>query len=185
MEERPIPFMFIDSSNGGVNAKPDKAVKSFVMNTARSRAPWTPKPITPDKVGATRSRMQRRPPPGKQHCIEQQQSTAHSSASTPVVGRLPEENYTAASRCSTGNISVLSDYHSELIPESPFPKYTNPQEVHGCPEDRDVHDIAQTELDHQLNINIAQRSHFDCLAVHLDEYSGHLLHKCRLGLLRV
>jgi hypothetical protein len=38
-EKRPTSFMFIDSSNGGVNAKPDKVVRSFVMKSARNKKP--------------------------------------------------------------------------------------------------------------------------------------------------
>jgi hypothetical protein len=49
-----MKFMFIDSSTHGQNAKPDKAVRSFVMHQARRSKPWstrqktaqTPKPAT-------------------------------------------------------------------------------------------------------------------------------------------
>lgn len=34
-------FMFIDSSNKGVNSKPDKDVRSFVMKSARNRKTWS------------------------------------------------------------------------------------------------------------------------------------------------
>lgn len=37
-------FMFIDSSNGGGNAKPDKTVRSFVMKSARNRKNWSTRP---------------------------------------------------------------------------------------------------------------------------------------------
>ena len=36
-----MKFMFIDSSEGGTNAKPDKAVRSFVMHQARRSKPWS------------------------------------------------------------------------------------------------------------------------------------------------
>ncbi|KAF2019607.1 hypothetical protein BU24DRAFT_342963 [Aaosphaeria arxii CBS 175.79] len=38
---QPMKFMFIDSSDHGVNAKPDKAVRSFVMHQARRSKPWS------------------------------------------------------------------------------------------------------------------------------------------------
>jgi hypothetical protein len=36
-----MKFMFIDSSTHGQNAKPDKAVRSFVMHQARQSKPWS------------------------------------------------------------------------------------------------------------------------------------------------
>ncbi|KAF2115863.1 hypothetical protein BDV96DRAFT_492097 [Lophiotrema nucula] len=36
-----MKFMFIDSSTKGQNAKPDKAVRSFVMHQARRNKPWS------------------------------------------------------------------------------------------------------------------------------------------------
>ncbi|KAF1974681.1 hypothetical protein BU23DRAFT_88907 [Bimuria novae-zelandiae CBS 107.79] len=42
--KRPQQFMFIDSTGAnGVNAKPDKNVRSFVMKSARSKKPWSTK----------------------------------------------------------------------------------------------------------------------------------------------
>jgi hypothetical protein len=46
-EKRPTNFMFIDSNNGGVNAKPDKVVRSFVMKSARNKKPWSTRPKSP------------------------------------------------------------------------------------------------------------------------------------------
>ncbi|KAF2473224.1 uncharacterized protein BDR25DRAFT_129824 [Lindgomyces ingoldianus] len=41
-QKRPMKsFMFIDSSQGGQNSKPDKAVRSFVMHQARRQKPWS------------------------------------------------------------------------------------------------------------------------------------------------
>ncbi|KAJ4305066.1 hypothetical protein N0V90_000596 [Kalmusia sp. IMI 367209] len=37
-------FMFIDSSEKGVNSKPDRNVRSFVMKSARSKKPWSTRP---------------------------------------------------------------------------------------------------------------------------------------------
>ena len=36
-----MKFMFIDSTSHGQNAKPDKAVRSFVMHQARRAKPWS------------------------------------------------------------------------------------------------------------------------------------------------
>jgi hypothetical protein len=44
--KRPTQFMFIDSSNGGINAKPDKVVRSFVMKSARNKKTWSTRPKT-------------------------------------------------------------------------------------------------------------------------------------------
>ncbi|KAJ4377632.1 hypothetical protein N0V83_000460 [Neocucurbitaria cava] len=46
-EKRPKTFMFIDSSNGGINAKPDRVVRSFVMKSARNKKPWSTRPRNP------------------------------------------------------------------------------------------------------------------------------------------
>jgi hypothetical protein len=40
-------FIFIDSSNSGVNGKPDKVVRSFVMKSARNKKPWSTRPTSP------------------------------------------------------------------------------------------------------------------------------------------
>lgn len=62
-EDAPTPpkFMFIDSSNGGVNAKPDKVVRSFVMCQARQNKEWSTKPKSPQtetKTGRIRKPSQ-------------------------------------------------------------------------------------------------------------------------------
>jgi hypothetical protein len=49
--KRPTQFMFIDSSNGGINAKPDKVVRSFVMRSARNKKSWSTRP----KIGKTKT----------------------------------------------------------------------------------------------------------------------------------
>src|SRR5690242_2964957 len=49
---RPTKFMFIDSSNGGVNAKPDRVVRSFVMKSARNRKTWSTRPRSPKEDDA-------------------------------------------------------------------------------------------------------------------------------------
>ncbi|KAF2205614.1 hypothetical protein GQ43DRAFT_477206 [Delitschia confertaspora ATCC 74209] len=53
--KRPQTFMFIDSSQPGVNLKPDKAVRSFVMHQARSRRRWSTRkpPICPEETPDT------------------------------------------------------------------------------------------------------------------------------------
>ncbi|ORY17782.1 hypothetical protein BCR34DRAFT_596656 [Clohesyomyces aquaticus] len=40
-QKRPMKFMFIDSTDHGTNAKPNKAVRSFVMHQARRQKPWS------------------------------------------------------------------------------------------------------------------------------------------------
>ncbi|KAF2644661.1 hypothetical protein P280DRAFT_465955 [Massarina eburnea CBS 473.64] len=45
--KKPMEFMFIDSTSYGVNAKPDKAVRSFVMKSARSKKPWSTRQKSP------------------------------------------------------------------------------------------------------------------------------------------
>jgi hypothetical protein len=45
-----MQFMFIDSTSHGVNAKPDKAVRSFVMKSARSKKPWSTRQKSPKEA---------------------------------------------------------------------------------------------------------------------------------------
>lgn len=56
--KRPMrAFMFIDSSDHGTNAKPDKAVRSFVMHQARRQKPWSTRQKrseSPPSAGARR-----------------------------------------------------------------------------------------------------------------------------------
>lgn len=45
--KKPMQFMFIDSTSHGVNAKPDKAVRSFVMKSARNKKTWSTRQKSP------------------------------------------------------------------------------------------------------------------------------------------
>jgi len=69
--DRPTTFMFIDSSNGGVNAKPDKDVRSFVMKSARNKKAWSTKPNNAIPRTSTQLITQQTPTsrtrPGKKH----------------------------------------------------------------------------------------------------------------------
>ncbi|KAH7401039.1 hypothetical protein DE146DRAFT_736001 [Phaeosphaeria sp. MPI-PUGE-AT-0046c] len=57
----PTKFMFIDSSHGGVNAKPDKNVRSFVMKSARTKKTWSTRPKSPKKDPSSDTRAKREP----------------------------------------------------------------------------------------------------------------------------
>jgi hypothetical protein len=93
-------FMFIDSSNGGVNAKPDKIVRSFVMKSARNKKPWSTRPKSPKSERSSDTIPRRRPSSGKQSTDQ------HSSISDQ------------APRVQRSEFSVLGDDLSMTSPSS-------------------------------------------------------------------
>ena len=61
--KKPMQFMFIDSTSHGVNAKPDKAVRSFVMKSARSKKPWSTRQKSPKSEADPDDRSPHEPVP--------------------------------------------------------------------------------------------------------------------------
>lgn len=79
--QRPTAFMFIDSSNGGVNAKPDRAVRSFVMKSARKKKLWSTRPRSPYADRAVSLHLERRSISQDQRYNEELQPIDHLSHS--------------------------------------------------------------------------------------------------------
>jgi hypothetical protein len=174
---RPTQFMFIDSSNGGVNAKPDKTVRSFVMKSARNRKTWSTRPRSPraDLSSDTKSRQQSS---FYMHDIIQHQAT---------IDKLPgQECPTLAdtsshlSPNSTKSDSVFSCNSTDYSWDSLESCSTSP-----CMEYQQVNDtwclshLQQKLLPDQYALDKTSLGPFDCLAVSLDVSADNLLRQCK------
>lgn len=176
---RPTKFMFIDSSNGGVNAKPDRVVRSFVMKSARNRKTWSTRPKSPKEENAVETR------PPRQLTV---QSHIRDEASFATASWSPQDYrkdslwdlYSGASSASSRSGSVFSTYSGSRTCDSPPSGHTSPFAEYN-------------HATHALNISIRQqaavanRDGFDvcfmkplhCLSVQLDGHMQLLLDQCQ------
>lgn len=183
-EKQPADFMFIDSSNGGVNAKPDKVVRSFVMKNARNKKPWSTKPRNPVEVSKGEAPRQRRSP-------FQSQASNSYPASIGALPRLDCNNYAKpldqqmiASPCSSRCNSVFSSHSSNRSYESPVSSYASPRaeiEYDRAEDAYDYHNSRLKAFARQSSFNIGFAKSFNCLAIPLNAYDESLLHRCRLN----
>lgn len=174
---RPTKFMFIDSSNGGVNAKPDRTVRSFVMKSARNRKTWSTRPRSPKEEDPIDSQPQEQ--------LLECTTVKHKPALAEEPWTLRDfrkdslwDNQAPASPASSRTGSIFSSYGGNYTCDSPPSSHTSPLEYNhaahafGFPlEQRTV--VTQT---HYLSIGL--QSPFNCLSVHLDPHAQQLLHQC-------
>jgi hypothetical protein len=171
-------FMFIDSSNGGVNAKPDKVVRSFVMKSARNKKSWSTRPKSPRRNPSSDGKNKRR-----------SSSRKHSMAVPCPPDRLSrldnnrscESGYNSSmtSPNSVKSESISSCQDSYCLCDSAGSCSTSP-----CVEyNQDDDDFAclpyqrRRPVHRKSSITTSMRS-FDCLVVNLDIQAKNLLHRC-------
>ncbi|KAJ8110764.1 hypothetical protein OPT61_g6477 [Boeremia exigua] len=168
---RPTKFMFIDSSNGGVNAKPDKVVRSFVMKSARNRKSWSTRPRSPKEEDAMEIRPQKQLP--NQTSIQEEPAFATESWSPPCYRKDSLwDDYAATSPASSTSGSIFSAYGGD----SPSSSHTSPfvEYSHACY----THDSAlehQTAVSHRDGFDVGFTRPLDCLSVPLDAHMQLLL----------
>lgn len=174
----PTKFMFIDSSNGGVNAKPDRVVRSFVMKSARNRKTWSTRPRSPKEGDIAEAEP-----------LEQlhSPSNAQDESSSTTTSWLPQvyrkdslwQNYAVISPASSRSGSVFSTYSGSYTCDSPLSCHTSPFADYGHTEH--AHDISlsqQTAVAHHDGFDVNFSKPLSCLSVQLDAHMQLLLDQC-------
>lgn len=175
----PTQFMFIDSSNGGVNAKPDKIVRSFVMKSARNKKPWSTRPRSPKSEEPPTANDQR-------SSLSQKCSIVEQSSGNSTVPRFECNRYLVSNdRLPTSPSSLTSEsafFSQDTVGacDSPISNLTSPQPEYMDGGSALVLLIPQHELSPRYNmLSLTTLGNLDCLVVPLDMHSEGLLHRCR------
>ncbi|OSS50727.1 hypothetical protein B5807_04500 [Epicoccum nigrum] len=162
-------FMFIDSSNGGVNAKPDKVVRSFVMKSARTRRNWSTRPKSPKEQLLVDSN-----PTPLEHLSDYTVAPYDTAAVTELWSprgfrkdSLWEDTALAspASSRDGGSFSTSSERQRGSSPTSghtsPFPEYSYTENVNAW----------HTSSTYRDSFEVRFMESLDCLPVYLDTRS--------------
>lgn len=177
-EEAPSKFMFIDSSNGGVNAKPDKTVRSFVMKSARNRKTWSTRPKGSKQEASPDMR------PRQKSSVRNCSISSHESAPRKL-HRLgchepPLLDQPVTSPNSINSDSVLSYDGTECLWDSPMSCSVSP-----CTDYESTNAIfgflpsQEAQPPHQSTLNRQTLSSSNCLVVSLDAKAERLFHQCK------
>jgi hypothetical protein len=173
----PTKFMFIDSSNGGVNAKPDRVVRSFVMKSARTRRNWSTRPKSPKEQLLVDSN-----PTPLEHLSDYTVAPYDTAAVTelwsPQSFRKDSlwEDTALASPAGSRDGGIFTASVEDQRGYSPTSGHTSP-----------LSEYSHTENTYALHTSSAYRHGFevcfmeslDCLSVYLDTRSQRLLQQCK------
>jgi hypothetical protein len=162
-------FMFIDSSDHGVNAKPDKAVRSFVMHQARRSKTWS----TRQKDGSSPRPVEADPPLASGTAIASIAEEEVDGASSPrwrKASATPDvfDAQPAASSASRRKRSRPSP------PASTVSSLYDPR----C-SNRELYRRAQQALARQDGFALGVIDPFNCLAVQMDAKTSSMLDHCK------
>jgi hypothetical protein len=168
-------FMFIDASNGGVNAKPDKEVRSFVMESARKRKPWS-----------TRTKTPKAESPAAEQCSSSPSNDAEESAKPALPSHEHDHRgsvrgwdcHSMPSLASSRSGSILSSRNGC---KSSLPSHASPSTALEY-----LGEVQRSRLRRRRPAALSQRDGYDvrfvasldCLAVRLDASAQGLLHQC-------
>jgi hypothetical protein len=171
-------FMFIDSSNGGVNAKPDKIVRSFVMKSARNKKPWSTRPKSPKAESSSDTNSRRRSSSGKQSIGQHRLM----SDEPPRVQRrefsVPGDDLSMTSPSSTKSDSVFS-CQSFGCACSPVSSLTSPRMEYEHIEDAFGLRTIQQDFSARYDVlNTMALGSLNSLVVSLDIKAEGLLQQC-------
>ena len=184
-EKRPKTFMFIDSSNGGINAKPDRVVRSFVMKSARNKKPWSTRPRSPKTETLTSEKPRRRSGSRTQSSIGQPQKIGCLPRLECGTYSAPCVKHSVTSASSSRSNSVVSAHSSNWACESPVSTSTTPCAASDHAEDvRNSLNQRRLDLAYRTNLKVCFANSFDCLAVRLDAGAERLLHQCKLPIVQ-
>jgi hypothetical protein len=170
--------MFIDSNNGGVNAKPDKIVRSFVMKSARNKKSWSTRPKSPKTKSATVIDT------NPQVSFPKHITAGRCPAFSDLRGMDYFEPTLGDTRCTTSPNSCRSDsissYNSEEYTcESFVPYYSSPgaEAEGGYDAFRYAHlQRKQSPIWNGFDMKVLRS--FDCLVVRLDADAEFHLKQC-------
>lgn len=171
---RPTKFMFIDSSNGGVNAKPDRVVRSFVMKSARNKKTWSTRPKSPKEEVAVEAGLQQQP-----HGISQ----ARDESSFAAVSWPPQDfrkdslwdNCAVASPVSTRSGSSFSTYNGSYTCDSPLSGHTSPFAEYSHAAHAPSDPLRHNAVARRVGFDVGFKRSLDCLPVRLDAHMHQLL----------
>ncbi|KAI8936978.1 hypothetical protein NX059_006205 [Plenodomus lindquistii] len=174
MNVQPTSFMFIDASNGGINAKPDKVVRSFVMKSARNKKTWSTKPRSPVFERPVMESSSKWPSPRPGNSTKSTQNSDQSSPSECDTSPASRDQSVVPSPSIT---SAVSSQNSDWAYESPVSMYASPRaEFNGA--GGFVNDITPSSGSRDYyNPQVIFQPSLQCLAVPLDTYSEGLIHE--------
>lgn len=177
--KRQNTFLFIDSSNGGVNAKPDKIVRSFVMKSARNKKSWSTRPRSPESQTCPKTKSRRRSSSRKDSVVEQNQTTGALPRLECTTYTVSRDDLVTISPGSSISESTFSSRSGSLVYNSPSSCFSSLSDL--SEDNQDVNDYSDQQLVLSQS-NIACTSplmSFDCLSLRLDSDSEGLLHFCK------
>jgi hypothetical protein len=174
-------FMFIDSSNGGVNAKPDKVVRSFVMRSARNKKSWSTRPKSPRTNPSSEVRTRQRPSSRKhgitEHCspkdsLAQLNCTQFwaSGYNSSITSPHSSKSGSTFSSCLDSNCACDG---ATSCSTSPITDYTHENDTSACLP-------WQQKLSmHRNTLRPTSLGSFGCLVVDLNMSAENLLQRCK------
>ncbi|KAF2262585.1 hypothetical protein CC78DRAFT_311860 [Lojkania enalia] len=174
----PMKFMFIDSTSHGTNAKPDKAVRSFVMHQARRQKPWSTRQKlmqSPSTEDAPRAGNRIQGSNQKQDDVDYDEIFPLESPWSEVI---PSPS---ASKPQPLGSPVASISGSSNSSGSDSLQCTTPPSSHGSIYDATVHPKtphrrqAHTALARQDGLALGVLDPFDCLVVRTDSKTSTLI----------
>jgi len=177
---RHTQFMFIDCdwNNGGINAKPDKVVRSFVMKTARHKKVWSTRPKSPKTDPYILTRPRRRSSSRNTTIIEQLHTT-DSSLPLECNANFPTCDARPVSSASSRSNSIISHCSGERTCSSPRSSLTSPCAEFDYSNDAYDFPLPQQKLPPRRDsFDVRALRSFDCLVVRLDADAERLLHRC-------
>jgi len=170
----PAKFKFIDSSNGGVNAKPDKSVRSFVMKSSRNKKPWSTRPKSPATDTSQEVKSM-----GQRSSHQNGNTSDHLPRLECTIHPVPWDSTFRISPASSRSSSIVSGHSSVWARESPISTHTSPCDEYQCAQN--AYNFLGRQYsglkDHE-DFNIRFAGSWSCLAVQLDAKAERLLHQC-------
>ena len=178
---RPTKFMFINSSNGGVNAKPDRTVRSFVMKSARNRKTWSTRPRSPKEEDL----IDAQPPEELSDCNTVRYEPTYPGDPWALQDIRKDslwDNQAPASPASSRTGSIFSSRGGNHTCDSLSSIHTNPLPVSEYNHAAHAFDFPfeqRAVVTQRPDLGLRSPSPFDCLSVHLDPLAQQLLHQCK------
>jgi hypothetical protein len=168
----PTQFMFIDSTDHGVNAKPDKAVRSFVMKSARSKKPWSTRQKSP-KTEANDSIESPVPSPGVAH-IKTEETSPLRTRDFYLQNVSSQKPRTIKSPVSPLDQNLTRIYSTS--PSSPKHVCDSPCcNGHSCSQPHGSYTVRAS----RPGYGVRSMAEFDCYPVRMDNKKRAMIHRCK------
>lgn len=180
-QKRSEAFMFIDASNGGVNAKPDRVVRSFVMKSARNKKTWSTRPKNPKPTRPLREKPRHR---SSSRTNGSHEEVNESTPCGPVLECDTDtrswDQWRMTSPKSSRSDSVFSVHSSNWAYESPSSIYASPVlEPESFEFVIDPLSLRHTALAPHINFDVGFNLSPHSLALRLTSKEERLLLQCK------